>query len=524
MAIKRIGKRLKRILLWGLFALIALAVSGLFLADHLSPPATGSVSRALPVRPDQTPLDRELRPLLDARPGLTGALFVTDGLDAYATRAISARQAGRSLDIQYYIWQDDVTGHMLLNEIWEAAERGVRVRMLLDDITQSGRDSALLAMAQHPNISLRLYNPFRNREGILRLFEMVQRAWSINHRMHNKAWIADGQVAILGGRNVGVEYFDAADSTNFRDLDILLFGPAVEQASAIFDDFWNSEAVVPITDLNSRSRRQLNEVIAEIKEEAASPEARLYLDRVDLSPRVNDYLTQSLTPHWTDSIQVLSDPPVKRRGDDQEGWLINRVLGDLSAARHKALIVSPYFVPGIQGMEWMFESLANRDVFVAVATNSLAANDVLAVHSGYSRYRVPLLEHGFHLYEMRADVQSDSSIFGSSGASLHTKAYLVDDRIGFVGSFNMDPRSVNLNTEMGVVFDHAGMAAELREEFMYVSHPEYSYYLFLDEDGRLRWLDPIGEPPTVLVREPESTRMQRILVAVLRWLPIESQL
>ncbi|MGO1893526.1 MAG: phospholipase D-like domain-containing protein, partial [Luteimonas sp.] len=198
-------KRLKRILGWGLFTLAVMVTSGVFLADHLTPQATGAPSHALPVQPDQTLLDRELTPLLARHPGQSGVVMLVDGRDAFAARAIATRRAGRSIDLMYYIWQDDVTGHLLLRELREAAERGVRVRMLLDDINTSGKDGALLAMGEHPNVEVRVYNPFRNRDGIRRLMEMVQRVWSINHRMHNKAWIADGRVAVVGGRNIGVE-------------------------------------------------------------------------------------------------------------------------------------------------------------------------------------------------------------------------------------------------------------------------------------------------------------------------------
>src|SRR5690554_4479966 len=341
-------KRLKRILGWGLFTLAVMMGSGILLADHLTPQATGEPSYSLPVEGGQTLLDQELAPLLARHPGQSGAVMLIDGLDAFAARAISTRRAGRSIDLMYYIWQDDLTGHLLLRELWEAAERGVRVRMLLDDINTRGKDGALLAMVEHPNIDVRVYNPFRNRNGIGRLFEMVQRGWSINHRMHNKAWIADGRVAVVGGRNVGVEYFDAAQDTNFRDLDVALFGPAVEQAGAIFDVFWNSDQVVPISALNRKSPQRLDEVMAAIREETRSPQARRFLEKVETSDNVRRYITQSLEPYWTDRIRVLSDPPDKRGGDRSQ-WLIHTILEDLASARHKALLISPYFVPGSEG-------------------------------------------------------------------------------------------------------------------------------------------------------------------------------
>ncbi|MDH5824278.1 phospholipase D family protein [Luteimonas sp. RD2P54] len=517
-------QRVKRILGWGAFTFLALVVSGVFLADHLTPPATGAPSHALEVQRDQTALDRELWPLLDRHPGKTGAILLPDGLDAFAARALSARQAGRSLDLQYYIWHDDLTGHLLLHEAWQAAERGVRVRLLLDDINTSGKDVALLAMDSHANIEIRVYNPFRNRSGVARLLEMVQRSWSITHRMHNKAWIADGRVAVVGGRNIGVEYFDAAEEMNFRDLDMVLFGPAVAQASEIFDTFWNSDTVVPIAALKKAYDRDIDAVLAQIHDEAASAEARRYLDRVDASDSVRRYFAQELTPFWSENIRVVSDPPQKQDEEGSESWLIRYVMEDLRSARDKALLISPYFVPGDEGVVGL-AALARRGVDVAVITNSLAANDVIAVHGAYANYRERLLKLGIKLHETRVQPRSEgSSVFGSSGASLHTKAYVIDDRRGFIGSFNMDPRSIDLNTEMGVMFDEPAIAKALREEFRLLASPELAYWVYLNDEGELRWLDNAKDPPLVLDTEPDASRLQRAIAWLLRWVPIESQL
>jgi len=518
-------QRVKCILGWGLFSLAVLVGSGILLADHLMPPATGAPSHALAIAEGQTALDSELAPLLARHPGKTGAIMIPDGLDAFAARAMSARQAGRSLDLQYYIWHDDLTGHLLMYEAWKAAERGVRVRMLLDDINTSGKDAALLALDAHPNIEIRIYNPFRNREGVARLLEMVQRMFSLTHRMHNKAWIADNRVAVVGGRNVGLEYFDAAEDTNFRDLDLLLFGPAVQQASGIFDQFWNSDAVVPIARLNDERAGRLDAVLAQIKQEARGDAARVYLDKVDASPTVRAYVSQELSPFWSDSLRVLSDPPLKWKADVHREGLVAELGASIAQARDKALLISPYFVPGDQGVAMLNALVAERGAHVGIVTNSLAANDVVAVHGGYAKYRKPLLRGGVKLYEMRPQrTQGESSLFGSSGASLHTKAFVVDDRLGFIGSFNFDPRSVDLNTEMGVLFDDPALGAALRDEYLRLAGGEKSYWVYLDPADDLRWLDRSADPPEVFDREPESSGWQRAQAWLVRWLPIESQL
>lgn len=536
-------------MLWGTFSLLALVASGLFLADRLTPPNTGTPSHALPLADEATALDRELAPLLARNPGRTGALTLVDGIDAFAARAISARQAGRSLDLQYYIWHDDLTGRLLAREAWLAAERGVRVRLLLDDINAGGKDTALLVLDGHRNIEVRLYNPFRNRSGIARLLEMLQRGFSLNHRMHNKAWIADGRVAIVGGRNVGLEYFGASAASNFHDLDLLLFGPEVAQASAIFDAFWNSAAVVPLSDLGTLDMAGIRAMVEGIDREAEGAAARRYLERVDASPSVRAYLDQALAPHWSDRIRIVSDPPVKRPGDDTSGWLVERVDAALRGARESALLVSPYFVPG-DDTATLLTRQATRGVDVGVVTNSLAANDVAAVHGGYTKYRKRLLAGGVRLYELRPEAadgggdgeggtgpdgrgrtrsgigSGSGARSGSSGASLHTKAFLVDGRSGFIGSYNLDPRSAWLNTEMGVFFDDPGLAADLHAEYLHLSGPALSWEVGLDEDG-LYWLDAAGAADAGgqrLRQEPDAGRWRRLQAWVFRWLPLESQL
>ena len=510
-----------RWLAWGLLALLALIVSGVLLADHLTPPATGARSASLPLRAAQTTIDRELAPRLAAHPGKTGVLMLTGGSEAFAARAASARASGRSLDLQYYMWHDDLVGGLLAREVHAAAERGVRVRVLLDDINAEGLDPALMMLDAHPNIEIRLYNPFRNREGLWRLLEMVQRIFSINHRMHNKAWIADGRIAVVGGRNVGDEYFDAHQDVNFRDLDLLLAGPAVADASAIFDRFWNSASVVPMAALGDKRPVELKAYMAQVDDEAKGAEAKRYLLRVwkslDQGLRWDSYL------HWSDGVRVLSDP-VHKRGDSDEDWLVTQLIARLATTEREALLISPYFVPGDEGTDGLV-GLVRKGAQVGVVTNSLAANDVPAVHSGYARYRERLLAGGVRLYEIRRSGPSTaSSLFGSSGASLHTKAFVVDATRGFVGSFNLDPRSAELNTEMGVLFEDATLAASLRSEYERLAAPALSYQVVRDGDGRLCWLDETARPPRRLDREPDAGPMLRATTRVLGWLPIESQL
>ena len=510
-----------RLLLLLPVCVLLLIGSGLLLADHLTPAAQGRPSTALPVAGPPTPLDTELGPLLAAHPGQTGVIWLSDGLDAFAARSVISQRAGRSLDVMYYIWHDDIPGHLLARELHAAAERGVRVRLLLDDLNAHGLDPAMMALDAHPDIELRLYNPFRNRGGLWRLVEMVQRVFSINHRMHNKAWIADGQVGIIGGRNIGAEYFDAREDMNFRDLDLLLAGPVVSQASTIFDDYWNSSAVVPIAALNQHDPKELRALIEQISRESQEEQAAPYLERL-AERAAQPAVREQVISQWSAHLQIRSDPPLKHRLDDQRDWLLPVIVDDLQSARSQVRLISPYFVPGNTGTAALLEQAA-RGIDIGVVTNSLAANDVAAVHSGWQAYRPALVDAGIAVHELKRHGRRHGVAipFGSSGASLHTKAYLVDGQRGFVGSFNLDPRSANLNTEMGVFFDDPALGQRLRAEFDQLAAPQLSYRVERDKDGQLQWRDADNR---LYHREPDTRWPLRAWVHVLSWLPLESQL
>ncbi len=525
---------LNPVIRWGLIGLaifILLSVLALWSWGHFAARARGAPSSALPVAADATALDRFVQPLLAAQaPDASGAAMLDDAVQAFVARARAARLAQRSLDVQYYIWRHDLTGRLLEHELMAAAERGVRVRLLIDDMNVAGRDDALLAMDAHPNLEVRLFNPARNRAGGLRrALEMGLRLAGFNRRMHNKAWIADNRLAIVGGRNVGDEYFDAAEDTNFQDADLLLVGPAVAQTSAIFDAFWNAEAVVPLRALHRKGSRWSAEEFSAHRaawraEARAEPWVQALAQREDLREKLR--AGGALPLHWSPSIRVLSDPPEKAsplaRRQDRAGWLLYDVMALLFSARHDSWLISPYFVPG-SGGTLLLAGQARRGVQVRVLTNSLAANDVPAVHAGYRSWRVPLLAQGVEIHELKPGDRGrpGRELLGSSGASLHTKAFVVDGTRGFVGSFNFDPRSAQLNTEMGVVFDHPGLAAEVKRLFEVGARPANAWRVRLAEGGALNWQ---AEGERVWTREPETGPGLRLLVWLLSWLPIESQL
>ena len=506
-------------------ALAALTVTfAVYVYGFVSAPKRGSDSFALDVSAKAADLDRSIAPLLEQHPGESGLCLLTDNVQAFALRAAAARHAERSLDLQYYYWKDDMTGSLLAREVIKAADRGVRVRLLIDDINSRSGDRNYVALERHPNIQVRLFNPTRCRESaFLRGAESLLRFWSVNRRMHNKAWIVDNRLAVVGGRNIGDAYFDASRDANFRDMDVAAVGPVVAQASEVFDRYWNSNFVFPIRTIARPIKANLRRLRKRCEKVACSKRAQPYLERIEKDRTLHDMRAGEWCLHWTDSAKVVSDPPEKAASEQVEAWLNKVILAVLMSARQSLELTSPYFIPRDSGVKRLIE-LAERGVDVSVLTNSLAATDVAAVHGAYMRYRKPLLAAGLRLFELKASAsQEDMSLFGSRGASLHTKAFVIDRRSGFIGSFNFDPRSATLNTEMGLLFENAGLAEEMLRGFADEISPARSFRVVL-KDGRIAWEDAAGERPQLLLREPAASIRRRLVAGLISILPIESQL
>ena len=483
---------------------------------------------------DAGQLDAKVRRDLGAEPAASAVKLVEQNAMAFAYRAVTAAAAVRTLDVQYYIWHDDFTGRLLAAELMRAAERGVRVRVLIDDIDARAKHDLFVVADLHPNLEVRVFNPFYSRSGLLgKMSEFVLRGSRLNHRMHNKAWIADNRIAIVGGRNIGDEYFGASEHSNFSDLDLLLAGPIVADVSASFDQYWNSPNAVPVARFDGKAPppAALDELIDEC---ARVPRrggryalhqgaARRAQARRVAAAAGADAAGRGRAPAGGRSLEG------RHRG---QGVRASNVLAGLAgataAAGEELFIVSPYFVPGKRGAASLVGQV-ERGLRVVVLTNSLAATDVAAVHTGYARYRRDLLRGGVELYEMKRKVGSETgrsqlSVTGSSGASLHTKAMIIDSRWVFVGSMNIDPRSANLNTEMGILVESTELAEQLRAQFERTTGPEISYRVVLEEDEGLVWYDRVKGEDRRLEREPDASAGRRLTVTLLRLVPIESQL
>lgn len=447
--------------------------------------------------------------------GKSGLMLVADNADALAVRILAARTAATALDLMYYIWRDDRCGRVLAREVVAAADRGVKVRILIDDINPQASDEQYLALDSHPNISVRLFNPSGLRNGSLfRWLELVLRVFAMTRRMHAKAWIADRRVAIVGGRNIGNEYFGAA-TTNFRDLDVVMLGKVVGDTDAIFERYWTHSASRPVTELNPG---------VEAGEPASAGARQGDVDELTGDAQtIDDFIATHPGLSWCDSAKVIADPPDKVKGKGGRSWIMRELMPEIVSARKRLEIVSPYFIPGRKGAATL-KGIVARGAQVQVLTNSLATTDVAAVHGAYANYRKRLLRAGVELYEFQpSGPKRKISLFGSKGASLHTKSFTVDDRVGFIGSMNFDPRSVSLNAEMGVIFHDKRLVAQLREHFAAERDPDVSYRLSL-RNNLLHWHRAEGEKIVRAGREPKAGIARRLLAYVVRWLPIESQL
>jgi putative cardiolipin synthase len=472
-----------------------------------------------------TRLARAVAHDVKTHPGKSGIHAMPVATDAFAARVLLAAAAEKSLDVQYYIWHGDQTGYLLYEAMWRAAERGVRVRILLDDANTKGLDEAIATLDAHPNIEVRLYNPLMQRGA--RLLNFVTDFTRVNRRMHNKSFTADNQAAIVGGRNVGNEYFGAGDEVLFTDLDVIAIGPVVNEVSAEFDLYWNSASAYPAaTIVGKPSAEAAARLEAKFAEVRADPESLAYVKALRDTELVQELLTGRLPTEWA-SAQVVRDDPAKTLDTTarRDVLLLSELLPAIGQPKSYFDLVSPYFVPGDSGTAELAR-LAREGVRVRVLTNSLAATDVPAVHAGYAKRRCELLRAGVRLYEFKptgTEAEKTAKIHrgSSSTGQLHAKTFALDRNRIFVGSFNFDQRSAHLNTEMGLVIDSPDLAQRLAAA-LDQNLPGTAYELRVAPGGRCpEWIERTTSGDVVYDVEPETSAGQRSWIQFLEALPIE---
>ncbi|HEX7770378.1 MAG TPA: phospholipase D family protein, partial [Dokdonella sp.] len=495
-------------------------------------------SQSLPPRAD-TASTRYVQAEVDAHGGQSGFRLLVGNQNALMSRIVMIDHARHSIDLQYYIYFNDATGRLVAQRLLAAADRGVRVRVLLDDIDIVKEDALLDALDAHPRIEVRLFNPFRFRERsmLAKAGQFLIEGARLNRRMHNKSFTVDGMQSIIGGRNIGDAYYDVGDDVFFRDLDVLAIGPVVGEIAAAFDRYWNSDAAFPV---RAYSGEKADHGDLASQRAALARDARAFSES-DYAQALSQELPRGPSAEregpwfWGDAAVVVDDPDKVDPGEDRSAAHIDRSLRRvLDAARNDVVIVSPYLIPGKDG-EALLVAIAARGVRIRALTNSLAATDEAAVHSGYARYRIPLLEAGIELYEFRpvsAGANTPNAHGTSSGVSLHSKALVVDGRRVFIGSMNFDPRSRHLNTELGVIVDSPALGAAITDYFERASGPANAWQAVYEPrpGGRskrptLQWIERDGTRETHRYdNEPQATLWKRTQVRIARMLPIEGLL
>jgi putative cardiolipin synthase len=460
---------------------------------------------------------------------LSGVRLLADPKQAFRARYGFAAQAEHTLDLQYYLWKGDITGGLLLYRAIQAADRGVKVRILIDDIYHSGRDHVYAEIDAHPNIQVRVFNPMGNR-GIGRQPNYLVNKGKLNHRMHNKIFLVDNAVAILGGRNIGDDYFGIDPKLNFEDLDVLAVGPVAQEAGRAYDLYWNSPAAVPvdvlfeepvdITDmdvLRTELEEGLQEAIGSIPYQvpASWEEIETHLEA----------LAADLV--WARS-EIVVDPLDRFDGDTESAFV---ALGrELSAGMENDIVIqTAYLIPTEEGIE-NIRKLTDRGIRVRAMTNSLMSNNHISVHAHYMKHRKALIRAGVELYELRADnellehyKETDSRI-ADSHAGLHTKAFVVDGRISMIGSYNMDPRSRIWNSEIGLLVHSQEFGQIVLDEMNEEFESANAYRLYLNEKDKVRWSIENDQSTRVWKHDPDSPFWRRMLARMIRLIPIENEL
>jgi len=490
------------------------------------------ISHAISDTQDST-LGRYVTIQQEGFPGKSGFHLLGNGLDAFVARAVLAESAEKSIDAQYYLYHHDLVGQLFTYFLVKAADRGVRVRLLVDDMDLAGQDKSAMVLDSHPNVEVRIFNPFSRNVG--RTSQFITRVGSVTRRMHNKSFTVDNQITVLGGRNIGDEYFDADPDLTFADLDVIGMGPVAKNVSSVFDRYWNSDLAYPVSALYKGKPLTADEItiysnnLYQYVEKQKDSAYFRALEHSDLAEKLRNH---SVEFHWGNA-EVVYDQPEKitHSFEDTEFHLSPMLKPYWESVEKELIIFSPYFVPGKSGTAFLCQ-LAKKGVKVKILTNSLASNDVGLVHAGYKKYRKALLRGGVQLYEMDKDLTREQrkdkkGLGGSSKASLHAKSFVFDRKQVFVGSLNLDPRAIKHNTEIGVILKVPAIAEKMAEKFdEEIGNVAFRLELKKDADGseQFLWHGKKDGKPVVYTHDPYVGFWRRFGIGFMSLWPIESQL
>jgi len=504
-------------------------------------PKTASSALA---QPEVTRFGRQYADAARKHVGKSGFRMLAAGADGFLTRVQMVNTVERTLDLQYFIFRADETGRLLTDAVLRAADRGVRVRVrvLIDDGETIAGDEQLVALDAHPQIEVRIFNPFayRGHTTFFRALEFMLSNSRLDYRMHNKLMVVDNAIALIGGRNVGDQYFQVDPQSQFADDDVFAAGPIVKELSVTFDEFWNCAIAIPVRALAkgqtsdaalAEYRKVLNEHRQQVKADGTD-----YANRVATGEPLAGMISGRLPLVWAHA-QLVYDSPDKKRVEKSQmvGRLMHRpVAKAVAAVQSELLMVTPYFIPGDEGMQ-LFSDLRKRNVRVRVLTNSLESNTVLLAQSGYMHYRLPLLKKGVELHEVRSLLGNargsgqTTKMTRYGNYSLHAKLFVFDRQRLFIGSMNFDQRSMHLNTEIGLIIDSPELAQQTAARFESMVSPPNSYELaLLPGDGasspRLVWRTREDDKAVEYDQEPARSNEQRLKVKLLSLLPLDGEL
>ena len=492
--------------------------------------------------PEETRLGRQFEQGVREHDGNSGFRIIPVGADGFLLRMQMINAAERTLDLQYFIFRGDETGKMLTASALRAADRGVRVRVLIDDGETEAGDEQVTALQAHPSVEIRIYNPFayRGHAKLFRAVEFMFNASRLDYRMHNKLLVVDNAVALIGGRNIADPYFQIDPESQFADDDVFAAGPVARTLSATFDEYWNAALSIPVEALSGEkpSRAELDERREELEEHNQQPKAdgADYVKRIASGEPFNGITSGRLPLVWAHA-QVVCDSPDKKNVENgaMVGRLMQRPVARATrAVQSELLMVTPYLIPGNEGMQ-LFKDLRQRGVRVRVLTNSLESSTVPLAQSGYMHYRVPLLDIGVELYEIRSLLGNargsgqTEAISRYGNYSLHAKLFVLDRQRLFIGSMNFDQRSMHLNTEIGLLIDSPELARQIAGRFEAMVQPVNSYMLALrrNAEGALPsvvWHTQEGTQAVDYVTEPARSNWQRAKVDLLSLLPLDDEL